>query len=37
MTAPHPEAEGGAKAIADAWQEAGMDTDRVYYLSLIHI
>ena len=31
MTAPHPEAEGGAKAIADAWQEAGMDTDRVYY------
>ena len=31
MTAPHPEAEGGARAIADAWQEAGMDTDRVYY------
>ena len=31
MTAPQPEGEGGAKAIADAWQEAGMDTDRVYY------
>ena len=31
MTAPHPEAEGGARAIADAWQEAGVDTDRVYY------
>ena len=31
MTAPHPEAEGGAKAIADAWSELGMDTDKVYY------
>lgn len=31
MTAPQPEGEGGAKAIADAWQEAGVDTDRVYY------
>jgi 3-oxoacyl-[acyl-carrier-protein] synthase II len=30
MTAPHPEAEGGARAIADAWREAGLDTDRVY-------
>ena len=31
MTAPHPEAEGGAKAIELAWNEAGMDTDKVYY------
>jgi 3-oxoacyl-[acyl-carrier-protein] synthase II len=31
MTAPHPEGEGGARAIADAWQEAGVDTDKVYY------
>ncbi|MGN1003250.1 MAG: beta-ketoacyl-ACP synthase II [Oscillospiraceae bacterium] len=31
MTAPQPEGEGGAKAIADAWQEAGVDTDKVYY------
>jgi 3-oxoacyl-[acyl-carrier-protein] synthase II len=31
MTAPHPEGEGGARAIADAWQEAGLDTDKVYY------
>ncbi len=31
MTSPHPEAEGGARAIADAWQETGADTDRVYY------
>ena len=31
MTAPHPEAEGGAKAIELAWQETGMDTDLVYY------
>ena len=30
MTAPHPEAEGGARAIADAWAETGMDTDRIY-------
>ena len=31
MTAPHPEAEGGARAIADAWKETGVDTDRIYY------
>ena len=31
MTAPHPEAEGGAAAIAQAWAETGLDTDRVYY------
>ncbi|MBQ9031655.1 MAG: beta-ketoacyl-ACP synthase II [Parasporobacterium sp.] len=31
MTAPHPEAEGGAKAIELAWQETGLDTDKVYY------
>jgi 3-oxoacyl-[acyl-carrier-protein] synthase II len=31
MTAPHPEAEGGARAIADAWAETGLDTDRIYY------
>lgn len=31
MTAPHPEAEGGAKAIELAWEETGIDTDRVYY------
>ena len=31
MTAPHPEAEGGARAIADAWRETGADTDKVYY------
>ncbi len=30
MTAPHPEAEGGSRAILDAWTEAGMDTDRIY-------
>ena len=30
MTAPHPEAIGGAKAIADAWGELGLDTDRIY-------
>ena len=30
MTAPHPEATGGARAIADAWREAYLDTDRVY-------
>lgn len=30
MTAPHPEAEGGARAIADAFAEAGMDTDKIY-------
>ena len=31
MTAPHPEAEGGARAIADAWKETGLDTDKIYY------
>jgi len=31
MTAPHPEAEGGARAISLAWEESGPDTDRVYY------
>lgn len=31
MTAPDPEANGGARAIALAWEELGMDTDRVYY------
>lgn len=30
MTAPHPEAEGGARAIADAWAETGLNTDRIY-------
>jgi len=30
MTAPDPEAKGGAQAIADAWRELGLDTDRVY-------
>ena len=31
MTAPHPEAEGGARAIADALKETAIDTDNVYY------
>ena len=31
MTAPHPEAEGGARAIAEAWRETGLSTDRIYY------
>lgn len=31
MTSPHPEAEMGAKAIADAYREAGADTDKIYY------
>ena len=30
MTAPHPEAEGGARAIADAWAETGLDTESIY-------
>ena len=30
MTQPDPEAEGGARAIADAWKEAGMQTERIY-------
>ena len=31
MTAPHPEAEGGARAILDALKETNLDTDAVYY------
>ena len=31
MTAPDPEANGGARAIADAWREAGDETDRIYF------
>lgn len=30
MTAPHPDAEGGARALADAFAEAKVDTDRIY-------
>ena len=30
ITAPHPEGEGGARAIADAVRESGVDSDRVY-------
>lgn len=30
MTAPHPDGEGGARAIADAFRESGMDTDKIY-------
>ena len=31
MTAPDPSAEESARAIADAWRETGIDTDRVYF------
>lgn len=31
MTSPEPEAEGGYKAILQAWEETGLDTDKVYY------
>lgn len=31
MTAPDPEAEGAARAIALAWDEAGFGMERVYY------
>ena len=31
MTAPHPEAEGGTRAIADAWKETNLATNRIYY------
>ena len=31
MTAPDPEATQGARAIADAWHECGVDTDKVYF------
>ena len=30
MTAPDPEAEGGARAIRDAWQEADCATEQIY-------
>lgn len=30
MTAPHPDAEGGARALADALAEADVDTDKIY-------
>ncbi|MGM9538069.1 MAG: beta-ketoacyl-ACP synthase II [Candidatus Onthomonas sp.] len=30
ITAPDPEAKGGARAIASAFQQAGVDTDKVY-------
>lgn len=30
MTAPQPEGEGGARAIAQAWQEMALETDRLY-------
>ncbi len=31
MTSPEPEAEGAYKAILQAWDEMGVDTDNVYY------
>ncbi len=31
MTAPRPDGQGGARAIAEAWRELDTDTDRVYY------
>ena len=31
MTSPEPEAEGAYKAILQAWDELGLDTDNVYY------
>ena len=31
MTAPDPEAVSGARAIADAWAETGLDTDNIYF------
>ena len=30
LTAPDPEAKGGARAIASAFQQAGVDTDKIY-------
>ena len=30
MTAPAPDGEGGARAIAEAFRESGMDTDKIY-------
>lgn len=30
VTAPNPEAVASAKAIADAWAETGLDTDKIY-------
>lgn len=31
ITAPEPSGDGGARAIAQAWEETGVDTDKVYY------
>ena len=31
MTSPDPSAAESARAIADAWRETGLDTDRVYF------
>lgn len=31
MTAPDPEAKGGTQAILLAWQEAGINTENIYY------
>ena len=31
ITSPDPSAEESARAIADAWRETGLDTDRVYF------
>ena len=31
MTAPDPEANGGARAIADAWRETGIETEHIYF------
>ena len=31
MTSPNPTAAESARAIADAWRETGLDTDRVYF------
>jgi len=31
MTAPHPDAEGGARAITDAWKELGIQTEHIYF------
>lgn len=30
ITAPDPDGDGGARAIADAWTEANIDTDKIY-------
>ena len=31
ITSPDPSAAESARAIADAWRETSLDTDRVYY------